>query len=54
MRWRAASPAWIVVHLAARVGVGQSMYAIDDYADANERGTVVLLDGADRTLRCAA
>lgn len=32
-----------IVHLAARVGVGQSMYAIDEYVDANERGTAVLL-----------
>ena len=32
-----------VIHLAARVGVGQSMYEIDDYVDANERGTAVLL-----------
>ena len=33
-----------IVHLAARVGVGQSMYAIDDYVDSNERGTAVLLE----------
>jgi dTDP-L-rhamnose 4-epimerase len=32
-----------VVHLAARVGVGQSMYEIDEYVDTNERGTAVLL-----------
>ncbi len=33
-----------VVHLAAAVGVGQSMYAIAPYVDANIRGTAVLLD----------
>jgi dTDP-L-rhamnose 4-epimerase len=32
-----------VVHLAARVGVGQSMYQVHDYIDVNERGTSVLL-----------
>jgi dTDP-L-rhamnose 4-epimerase len=32
-----------VVHLAAEVGVGQSMYAIDRYVSANDRGTAVLL-----------
>lgn len=32
-----------VVHLAARVGVGQSMYAIDDYASANTLGTATVL-----------
>ena len=32
-----------VVHLAARVGVGQSMYEIADYASANAYGTGVLL-----------
>ena len=31
-----------VVHLAAEVGVGQSMYAIEHYTDVNERGTAVL------------
>jgi dTDP-L-rhamnose 4-epimerase len=41
-----------VVHLAARVGVGQSMYAIDEYVDANERGTAVLLQALiDRPVR---
>jgi dTDP-L-rhamnose 4-epimerase len=34
-----------VVHFAARVGVGQSMYAIADYASANTTGTGVLLEG---------
>jgi dTDP-L-rhamnose 4-epimerase len=33
-----------VVHLAAQVGVGQSMYAIVPYVDDNVRGTAVLLD----------
>jgi dTDP-L-rhamnose 4-epimerase len=33
-----------VVHLAAAVGVGQSMYAIAAYAEANVQGTAVLLD----------
>lgn len=31
-----------VVHLAAEVGVGQSMYAIDRYVSVNDRGTAVL------------
>ena len=33
-----------VVHLAAQVGVGQSMYAVIPYVDHNVRGTAVLLD----------
>jgi dTDP-L-rhamnose 4-epimerase len=33
-----------VVHLAARVGVGQSMYEIDEYVSANTLGTAVLLE----------
>ncbi len=33
-----------VVHLAARVGVGQSMYEITEYADVNGVGTAVLLE----------
>jgi dTDP-L-rhamnose 4-epimerase len=33
-----------VVHLAARVGVGQSMYRIDDYVSTNTHGTAVLLE----------
>src|SRR4051812_30380987 len=33
-----------VVHLAARVGVGQSMYEIEEYVDANTHGTAVLLE----------
>ncbi|MGD0377451.1 MAG: SDR family NAD(P)-dependent oxidoreductase [Streptosporangiaceae bacterium] len=32
-----------VIHLAAEVGVGQSMYEIDRYVDTNTRGTAVLL-----------
>lgn len=32
-----------VVHLAARVGVGQSMYQIGDYVGVNDLGTAVLL-----------
>jgi dTDP-L-rhamnose 4-epimerase len=33
-----------VVHFAARVGVGQSMYEIAEYTSANELGTAVLLE----------
>ena len=33
-----------VYHFAAMVGVGQSMYAINDYTDVNNRGTAVLLE----------
>jgi dTDP-L-rhamnose 4-epimerase len=33
-----------VVHLAARVGVGQSMYEIGEYTAANSLGTAVLLE----------
>lgn len=33
-----------VVHFAARVGVGQSMYEIVEYAAANTQGTAVLLE----------
>ena len=33
-----------VVHLAARVGVGQSMYELVDYVAANTEGTAVLLE----------
>ena len=32
-----------VVHLAAQVGVGQSMYEIDEYVGTNDHGTAVLL-----------
>ncbi|MGE0870179.1 MAG: NAD-dependent epimerase/dehydratase family protein [Kofleriaceae bacterium] len=34
----------VVVHLAARVGVGQSMYELADYISVNTMGTAVLLD----------
>jgi dTDP-L-rhamnose 4-epimerase len=34
-----------VVHLAAAVGVGQSMYQIREYVDVNSVGTAVLLEG---------
>jgi dTDP-L-rhamnose 4-epimerase len=34
-----------VVHLAACVGVGQSMYDVARYTDVNNRGTAVLLEG---------
>ena len=33
----------VVVHFAARVGVGQSMYEIAEYASVNTHGTAVLL-----------
>jgi len=33
-----------IIHLAALVGVGQSMYKIADYVDVNVKGTAVLLD----------
>jgi dTDP-L-rhamnose 4-epimerase len=41
---RALSDVDAVLHLAARVGVGQSMYEVADYADVNTRGTAVLLE----------
>lgn len=49
MRDRAALAAAVkgvdkIVHLAAEVGVGQSMYEISRYVDANTSGTGVLLD----------
>ncbi len=37
-----------VIHLAAFVGVGQSMYDIVSYVDANEGGTAVLLEVLSR------
>src|SRR6185437_4243512 len=41
-----------VVHLAARVGVGQSMYELADYTSANSLGTAVLLQAiAERPVR---
>ncbi|HEX6631157.1 MAG TPA: NAD-dependent epimerase/dehydratase family protein, partial [Gemmatimonadaceae bacterium] len=36
-----------VVHLAARVGVGQSMYEIAEYVSVNACGTAVLLEELD-------
>jgi dTDP-L-rhamnose 4-epimerase len=41
---RALADVDVVVHQAARVGVGQSQYEIEDYVDANVRGTATLLD----------
>jgi dTDP-L-rhamnose 4-epimerase len=41
-----------VVHLAARVGVGQSMYELEEYVSANAYGTAVLLEALlDRPVR---
>ena len=41
-----------VVHLAAEVGVGQSMYAIDRYTSVNDLGTAVLFQALiDRPVR---
>jgi dTDP-L-rhamnose 4-epimerase len=41
-----------VVHLAARVGVGQSMYELADYTSANSLGTALLLQViAERPVR---
>lgn len=37
-----------VVHLAAMVGVGQSMYQISDYVEVNNLGTAVLLEAISR------
>lgn len=41
---RALQGADLVFHLAALVGVGQSMYQIERYTDVNNRGTAVLLE----------
>jgi dTDP-L-rhamnose 4-epimerase len=41
---RALGDADAVLHFAARVGVGQSMYEVADYTDVNSRGTAVLLE----------
>lgn len=41
---RAVTDVDAVIHLAARVGVGQSMYEVADYTDVNSRGTAVLLE----------
>jgi dTDP-L-rhamnose 4-epimerase len=41
-----------VVHLAARVGVGQSMYELAEYVGANSHGTAILLEALlDRPVR---
>ncbi|WP_174299777.1 NAD(P)-dependent oxidoreductase [Caulobacter sp. S45] len=41
-----------VIHLAAEVGVGQSMYAVDRYTSVNDYGTAVLLQQLiDRPVR---
>ena len=37
-----------VVHLAAAVGVGQSMYDVSSYVATNELGTSVLLEAVSR------
>lgn len=37
-----------VFHLAARVGVGQSMYEVESYVDSNVRGTAVVLEEVQR------
>src|SRR5688572_25420 len=34
----------MVVHFAAMVGVGQSMYQISDYVSVNNQGTTILLE----------
>src|SRR5947208_11866838 len=41
---RALADVDAVIHLAAKVGVGQSMYEVVDYTDVNGRGTAVLLE----------
>jgi dTDP-L-rhamnose 4-epimerase len=38
-----------VYHYAAMVGVGQSMYAITEYTDVNNRGTAVLLEALSKS-----
>jgi dTDP-L-rhamnose 4-epimerase len=49
---RALSGVDSVVHLAAEVGVGQSMYAIERYVAANDLGTAVLFQSLiDRPVR---
>ena len=49
---RALEGADAVVHLAARVGVGQSMYELAEYTAANSLGTAVLLEAlAGRPVR---
>lgn len=46
---RAVGLADAVVHFAAKVGVGQSMYQIENYTDVNNRGTAILLDILSRS-----
>jgi dTDP-L-rhamnose 4-epimerase len=46
---RALRGATKVVHLAAEVGVGQSMYAVERYASVNDCGTAVLFEQLPRT-----
>ncbi len=41
---RALDGVHAVFHFAAMVGVGQSMYQVDDYVSVNERGTAVLME----------
>jgi dTDP-L-rhamnose 4-epimerase len=42
--WKALEGVDVVYHLAATVGVGQSMYEIANYTDVNGMGTAVLLE----------
>lgn len=41
---RALKGADAVIHLAARVGVGQSMYEIANYTESNDCGTAILME----------
>jgi dTDP-L-rhamnose 4-epimerase len=41
----------IVFHLAARTGVGQSMYDVRDYVDVNCTGTATVLEGLAKSRR---
>ena len=44
-----------VIHLAAEVGVGQSMYAIERYVSVNDGGTAVLFQALiDRPVSSAS
>jgi dTDP-L-rhamnose 4-epimerase len=45
---RALADVDAVIHLAARVGVGQSMYQLADYTSVNNLGTAVLLEALIR------
>ena len=48
----AVAGAGAVIHLAAEVGVGQSMYAVDRYVAVNDHGTAVLMQALiDRPVR---